>query len=228
MTGRSPWRIVLYGVLGIPLLVLLWVLLARLVRAVHKFPMPEFLANVIDNPLRRRLQPPDATAVRHGLEPGMAVLEIGPGSGTYTMGAARRVGPAGRVVAIDIEPRMVDRVARRAAAEGVTNVEARVADVFALPFADGSFDAAFMIAVIGEIPTPERALREIGRVLKPGGTLACSEFLVDPDSPGHWTLARWATAAGFQLRKRIGSMFYYTWLLARPGGGGRIAARGFP
>jgi len=214
----SPWRMVRYIVLGIPLLVLLWLLLARLVRAVYKFPIPEFLANVIDNPLRRRLQPPDATAVRHGLEPGMAVLEIGPGSGTYTIGAARRVGPAGRVVAIDIEPKMVERVVQRAAAEGITNVDARVANVFALPFADASFDAAFMIFVIGEIPTPERALREIRRVLKPGGTLACSEVLVDPDSPSAWTLARWATAAGFGLQKKMGNVFYYTWLLENLGG----------
>jgi ubiquinone/menaquinone biosynthesis C-methylase UbiE len=209
------WRLFPYILLGIPLFVLLWLLLARLVRAVYKFPMPEFLANVIDNPLRRRLQPPDATAVRHGLEPGMTVLEIGPGNGTYTLGAARRVGPAGRVVAIDVEPRMVERVARRAAAEEVANVEARVADVFALPFADGSFDAAFMIAVIGEIPTPDRALREIRRVLKPGGTLACSEFLVDPDSPRARTLARWGTAAGFQSQEKIGNVFYYTWLFRK-------------
>jgi ubiquinone/menaquinone biosynthesis C-methylase UbiE len=216
--SRSPWRIARDILLGIPLLALLWLLVARLVRAVYKFPMPEFMANVIDNPLRRRLQPPDATAVRHGLEPGMAVLEVGPGNGTYTLGAARRVGPAGRVVAVDIEPKMVERVVRRAADEGVTNVDARVADVFALPFDDGSFDAAFMIFVIGEIPTPERALREIHRVLRPGGTLACSEVLVDPDSPSARTLARWATAAGFQPKEKIGNIFYYTWLLERPGG----------
>ncbi len=206
----SAVRWVLLGLLGIPLLGLLWMILARLVRAIWKFPMPEFLANVIDNPLRRRLQPPDETAARHGLEPGMTVLEVGPGSGTYTLGAARRVGPAGQVVAIDIEPKMVARVALRAAAAGTTNVQARVADVFALPFADGSFDAAFMIAVIGEIPTPERALGEIRRVLKPGGTLACSELLIDPDSPSARTLARWGTAAGFQSPERIGNAFYYT------------------
>ena len=212
----SPWRLLLYTVLGVPLFVLLWLLGARVVRALFKFPMPEFLANVIDNPLRRRLQPPLATAVRHGIEPGMTVLEIGPGSGTYTIGAARRVGAAGKVVAIDIEPRMVERVVQRAAADGFANIEARVADVFALPFADGSFDAAFMIAVIGEIPTPERALREIRRVLKAGGTLACSELLMDPDSPSARTLARWGTAAGFRPKEKIGNVFYYTWLLEKP------------
>ena len=56
--------------------------LVRLVRRYYKFPIPHFLANVIDNPVRRRLQPPETTAIRHGIKPGMTVLEIGPGNGS--------------------------------------------------------------------------------------------------------------------------------------------------
>ncbi|HSJ53834.1 MAG TPA: class I SAM-dependent methyltransferase [Anaerolineae bacterium] len=199
--------------LGLPLLFVGWHTLVRIVRHFYKFPMPEFLANLIDNPLRRRIQPPEEMAIRHGLEPGTWVLEVGPGNGTYTLAAARRVGPAGRVVAVDIEPRMVERVLQKAEAEGVQNVDARVADVTDLPFDDEAFDAAYMITVVGEIPDPVGALRELRRVLAPAGTLACSEVLLDPDYPLASTLLRWAEQAGFRLREKRGNVLLYTLLL---------------
>jgi ubiquinone/menaquinone biosynthesis C-methylase UbiE len=139
----------------------------------------------------------------------MRVLDVGPGSGTYTLAAARRVGAGGSVVAIDIEPKIVERVRRRAAEEGVTNLEARVADVYDLPFADGEFDAIYLIAVIGEIPRPVRAIAELRRVLAATGTLAFSEMMVDPDYPRARTLIRWAEEAGLRLRDRVGSAWYY-------------------
>jgi ubiquinone/menaquinone biosynthesis C-methylase UbiE len=71
---------VLFGVIGFTLAAHT---LIRIIRHIYKFPMPQFLANLIDNPLRRAIQPPDATAVRHGIEPGMMVLEVGPGNGRY-------------------------------------------------------------------------------------------------------------------------------------------------
>lgn len=182
----------------------------RIIRHFHKFPIPEFLANLIDNPLRRRIQPPDEMALRHGIQPGMTVLEVGPGNGRYTLAAARRIGRAGRVVCVDIEPKMIERVQRRAHAEGMTNVEAKVASVYELPFEDAFFDTVYMITVIGEIPEPERAMREFYRVLKPGGTLAFSELLFDPDYPRAGRLTRLAGAAGFRMREKIGSFFSYT------------------
>jgi ubiquinone/menaquinone biosynthesis C-methylase UbiE len=200
---------------AIPVVFIVLHTVVRIVRHFYKFPMPEFMANLIDHPLRRRFQPPYETAVRHGLEPGMVVLEVGPGSGTYTMGAARRVGEQGKVVTVDIEPKMIERVERKARAEGITNVEARVADVYDLPFDAGTFDAAYLIAVIGEIPDPDRAMGEFYRVLKPGGTLAFSELLPDPGYPLASTLIRKASAAGFRLKDRIGNFFCYTLVFER-------------
>ena len=86
----------------------------RIVRHFHKFPMPEFLADLIDNPLRRKFQPPKEMPIRHGIETGMTVLEVGPGNGRYTVETARRIGAAGKVIAVDIEPKMIERVSRRA------------------------------------------------------------------------------------------------------------------
>jgi ubiquinone/menaquinone biosynthesis C-methylase UbiE len=140
----------------------------------------------------------------------MTVLDVGPGNGTYTMAAARRVGSTGKVIAIDIEPKMVERVERRIAAEGSTNVETRLADVYQLPFGDETFDLIYMIAVISEIPQPERAMQQCHRVLKPQGTLVCSELFFDPDYPRAQTLLRMAANTGFQLKKRVGNFFYYT------------------
>ena len=203
-------RQVLYILLAIPLTFVTLHTLIRIIRHFHKFPIPEFLAGAIDNPFRRRIQPPDEMPLRHGIAPGMRVLEVGPGNGRYTLATARRVGAGGQVVAVDIEPKMIERLRARAEAEGVANVEARVADVYDLPFDDGSFDAVTMNAVIGEIPEPARALAEFHRVLRPGGTLAFSEVLLDPDYPLASTLVRLASAAGFALRSRVGGFFAYT------------------
>ena len=213
--ATSALRLLARVLVGLPLLLVAWHSAVRLVRHFHKFPMPQFLASLIDNPLRRRIQPPDDMAVRHGLEQGMQVLEIGPGNGTYTLGAARCVGPAGRLVAVDIEPRMVERVRRRAEAEGAANVDVHLADATHLPFADETFDAAYMITVMGEIPDPVQALREVYRVLSPQGTLACSEVLLDPDYPLPLTLERWAEQAGFRLRQKLGNLWCYTLLFAK-------------
>ena len=205
-------------ILGLPALFVVLHTVLRIVRRFYKFPMPEFLAGLIDNPIRRKIQPPDATAVRHGIEPGMTVLEVGPGSGTYTVAAARRAGSGGRLSTVDIEPKMIERIRRRIRAEGIANVDARVADVYDLPFADGEFDLAYLIAVIGEIPDPVRAMKEFRRVLKPSGTLVFSELLPDPDYPAAASLIRKAEAAGFRLKRRIGNVFHYT-LIFEPAAG---------
>ncbi len=203
-------RKLIYLFLALPLIVLLLHTTIRVIRYFYKFPMPQFLANLIDNPFRRKIQPPHEMPLRHGIEPGMTVLEVGPGNGRYTIETARRVGSAGKVIAVDIEPKMVERVRQRAQAEGFTQIEAKVANVYDLPFDKGTFDAVYLITVISEIPEPERALREFYRVLSPAGTLAFSEMLTDPDYPRASTLIRLATAAHFRLKKKIGNFFAYT------------------
>ena len=203
-------QILSYLVFGPLVLFVGLIAIVRLIRYFYKFPMPQFLANLIDNPLRRRIQPPSEMPIRHGIMPGMTVLEVGPGNGRYTVETARRVGDAGKVVTIDIEPKMLERVRRRAQAEGITNLETQMADVYNLPFEDGIFDAIYMITVISEIPEPQRAMREFYRVLAPAGILAFSELLTDPDYPLAHTLIRKATAANFHLKRNLGNFFAYT------------------
>ena len=196
--------------LGIPLVLVSLHTLIRIVRHFYKFPMPQFLADLIDNPFRRRIQPPDEIAVRHGLQPGMRVLEVGPGNGAYTLASARRLGKGGQLVTVDIEPRMIERVERKIAETGITNIEARVADVYNLPFGDRSFDLVYMIAVIGEIPDPLRAMAEFHRTLKDNGKLVFSEILLDPDYPLASALIEKARSSGFRLREKLGNFFCYS------------------
>jgi len=200
----------IYTLLSIPAIFIFLHTIVRVVRAFYKFPMPQWMANLIDNPIRRKIQPPQETAIRHGIEAGMQVLDVGPGNGTYTLASARRVGPQGEVIAIDIEPKMVERVQRKIEAEGLTNIKAQVADVYELPFEDRSFDLVYMITVINEIPNIPAALAEFQRVLKPSGKLVFSELLFDPDYPLAASLIRKVQAQGFRLEEKIGNFFYYT------------------
>jgi ubiquinone/menaquinone biosynthesis C-methylase UbiE len=211
-------QVLIYIVLGLPILALVLHTIVRVIRHFYKFPMPEFLANIIDNPLRRKIQPPSEMPIRHGVQPAMTVLEVGPGNGRYTIETARRVGNTGKVIAVDIEPKMIDRVMQRAQAEGVANIEARVANVYDLPFADNVFDVVYMIAVISEIPESVRAMREFYRVLSPSGTLVLSELLTDPDYPLAQTLIRKASTANFRLKKKVGNFFAYTLIFEKKPG----------
>ena len=136
--------------------------------------------------------------------------KISPVAFALSIAAAKRIGETGKLVAIDIEPRMIERVLKRAVQCGITNIEAKVANVYQLDEEDATFDLCFMITVIYEIPEPVRAMQEIHRVLKSGGTIAFSELLPDPDYPLARTVEKWASEAGFHLKEKIGSFFYYT------------------
>jgi ubiquinone/menaquinone biosynthesis C-methylase UbiE len=182
----------------------------RLVRKLYPFPMPAFFAQMLDTPLRRLVTDPAAILERVGIQPGMRVLELGPGPGFFTPEAARWVGPAGKLDCVDIEPALVEKLRAKVRRLGLDNVEARVGDARALSFDDGTFDVVFLITVLAEIPDRVEALREIRRVLKSDGRLSVTEFLPDPDYPLRRTVIRWAEAAGFELAASHGNLFCYT------------------
>ena len=114
------------------------------------------------------------------LAPGERVLEVGPGTGYYSLDVARQIAPGGRLDALDRQQPMLDELMRRAALVGTTNVVATRGEAGDLPFPAATFDAAFLVATLGEIPDRDRALRELRRVLKPGGRLVVGEGQPDP------------------------------------------------
>jgi len=109
------------------------------------------------------------------LKPGMSVLDCGCGPGTITLGLAALVAP-GQVVGTEIEDSHVALARENAAKLNVPNARFEAADIYALPFADASFDAVFISAVLGNLREPIRGLREAYRVLKPGGVIGVKEF----------------------------------------------------
>ncbi|HUT98279.1 MAG TPA: methyltransferase domain-containing protein [bacterium] len=213
------WLIVLLCVFpGLPLAVFIALNISRFFRLARPSPMPHWMAPLIDNPVRRLFYPTRKIVNELGAEPGMRALEVGPGHGTYTLAVARRLGDAGRLVAVDIQPEIILRLKKRVEREGVKNVEARTADVNHLPFPDGSFDLVYLMMVLGEIPDHLGALREFKRVLKPVGRLALQEWLPDPDYHPAGTLVKWCAEAGLACTAKRGGFFNYT-LIFTPAGG---------
>ena len=116
-------------------------------------------------------------------QPAQRVLEVGPGTGYYPLHAARWLEPDGTLEVLDIQQEMLDHTMRRAHALGISNIGPKQGDAQALPYPDGHFDAAYLVATLGEVPHKERALRELRRVLKPGGRLVIGLTLADYQAP---------------------------------------------
>jgi SAM-dependent methyltransferase len=113
------------------------------------------------------------------LEPGDSVLDIGCGTGTLAIAAKRRVGATGVVEAIDPSPEMIERATWKAARAEV-DVVFRTGSAEALPFPDGHFDAILSTLMLHHLPRParEQCLREVRRVIKPGGRVIAVDFAI--------------------------------------------------
>jgi SAM-dependent methyltransferase len=144
-----------------------------------------------------------------GLSGGERLLEIGPGTGYYTPELAQWVGD-GTVEILDIQQEMLDHTMRKVERVGITNVFPQLADAVQLPYPDESVDAALMVTVFGEIPDGDAALREIRRVLKPGGCLVIGSIAVgDPHFSCLGSLRPRVERAGLHSAGSIGSPFAY-------------------
>ena len=148
---------------------------------------------------------------------GERVLEVGPGTGYYTLDLAGWVAPDGEVEIFDIQQEMLDHTMRRAAERGLANVHPTQGDAQSLPYEDGSFDAAILTTVLGEVPDQEAALREVARVLKPSGRLIVGELFGDPHMVTLGSLERRAGDAGLRLEDTSGPKLGYFARLVREG-----------
>jgi ubiquinone/menaquinone biosynthesis C-methylase UbiE len=150
-------------------------------------------------------------------QPGETVLEIGPGTGYYSLDVASWIAP-GTLHVFDLQQEMLDHTMRRAAEQGIENIQPTQGDARQLPYDDATFDAAYLVTVLGEIPDQERALAELQRVLKPGARLVVGELFGDPHMVGIDALQQ--RAHDMTLEDRVGPRFGYFARLRTP------AARG--
>jgi SAM-dependent methyltransferase len=141
-------------------------------------------------------------------KPGERVLEVGPGTGHYTFDVARAL-DGGRLDAFDIQQEMLDLVMRRAGERGLANIAPERGDARELSYPDATFDAVYLVTVLGEVPDQDAALRELRRVLKPGGRLVVGEIFGDPHWVAPGSLGERAGRAGFELERRVGGPLAY-------------------
>lgn len=179
--------------------------LLRQTRRAGDFPYPHWAAVFLDNPVRRALGRPGAVVDALGLAGSERLLEVGPGPGYFSVELARRL-PRGQLELFDLQPQMLDKARRRLAETGCAGVEFHTGDAGGgLPFDADSFDAAFLAAVIGEVPDKDACIRSLSRVLKPGGALYFVEYFPDPDRQSVAELRALVEPHGFTFDRSQGT-----------------------
>ena len=136
--------------------------------------------------------------------------------GRLTIPVARAVEPGGEVVALDIQEGMLDRLRKGVDATGLKNIRPILGGIGQAEIESNSFDRALLVTVLGEIPDREAALREIYRILKPGGILSITEIFPDPHYQTRFTVRTLCEAAGFQLAKEFGHVLAFTMNWIKP------------
>ncbi len=137
------------------------------------------------------------------LRPGETVLDLGSGGGLDAFLAARKVGPSGRVIGVDMTPEMIDRARAAAAEGGFAQVEFRQGRLERLPLPDASVDAVTSNCVINLVPDKAAVFREAARVLRPGGRMVISDIVLEaplPPAVERDLLAYLGCVAGAMLR----------------------------
>lgn len=141
--------------------------------------------------------------------PGERLVEVGSGVGLYSLPAARWVAPGGTLDVLDLQRTMLDETLRRARAEGIDNIAATRGDAAALPYPDDSFDGAFIVTALGEMPDQEAVLHELRRVVRPGGRVVVGELVVDSHGIRSSKLRARAELAGLRFDRRAGGAITY-------------------
>ncbi len=165
---------------------------------------PWWVGYWLASPLRRLRQKPEIILAPY-VQPGMSVLDVGCAMGFFTLPLARMVGDSGKVIAVDLQERMIKSLLRRARRRGLTErIETRICPADSLGIDDlaGQIDFTLAFAVVHEIPDPVGLMADLYRALKPDGRLLVSEPTdhVKPDA--FETTVKITQAAGFTLLDR--------------------------
>ncbi|TMM09542.1 MAG: methyltransferase domain-containing protein [Actinobacteria bacterium] len=140
--------------------------------------------------------------------PRERLLEIGPGTGYYSLPVAERL-DGGRLEILDIQKEMLDHVTRAAGERGIANIAAWEGDAQELIFEDNRFHGAYLTVTLGEVPDQDAALRELARVVKPGGRVVVGEMVFDPHMVTLGSLRERAGRAGLVYERKLGTPLAY-------------------
>lgn len=140
---------------------------------------------------RTKRMPAEPVLTAAGIAPGMTVIDVGAGTGYWTVTLSEMVGPEGRVIAADVEPVMIDELRSLVQERELGNVEVVASEEYHIPVPDGIADAAVLGFVLHEPPDPDALLREIARLLKPGGRALVLEW------------QKWETGQGPPIEHRL-------------------------
>lgn len=148
------------------------------------FRFPADRRHVLKAEERRQWLPPEPTLEAAGVRRGEKVLDVGAGTGFWTAPLARMVGPQGRIIAVDVEPIMLDEIRSLVAAEHLDNVETLLSQDVQIPVPDGSTTFALLGFVLHEPDDPPALLAEVRRILQPDGRMLVIDWQKKPTEQG--------------------------------------------
>ncbi len=176
----------------------------------RSLPCPAWLGWLLENPYMEAVASAATILDQLDLEAGMSVLDIGCGPGRLTIPAAKRVGSTGTVVALDIQPAMLQKLEQRLEEHQISNVQTILGGIGQNLLQKETFDRAILVTVLGEIPNQPPALQEIYDALKPNGLLSVTEVIPDPHYQTQKTVRRLAEGVGFRLTQTYGNALAFT------------------
>jgi ubiquinone/menaquinone biosynthesis C-methylase UbiE len=179
---------------------------------------PWWAGYFLANRLRRLLQNPYKILTPY-IRPNMTVLDVGSAMGFFSLPLAEMVGPGGKVVCVDVQPKMLQVLRRRAAAAGLMErIETHVstADSIGLQGRDETFDFALAFTMLHEVGNQANFLREIYRLLKPGAPLLLTEPIKHVSRPEFDRTVSLARQEGFVITAHPLIHLSHTALVAKP------------
>ncbi|HAK53870.1 MAG: class I SAM-dependent methyltransferase [Vicinamibacterales bacterium] len=188
----------------------------------YRFPPQEL--GLLESPDRDVWQRPNEIMDALNIADGSTVADFGAGGGWFAIRLARRVGPNGRVYAVDFRPEMISALDRRIAREQLTNVVAVTATPDDARLPDRQVDAIVIVNSYAALPAPVPLLRSLTEALRPGGRLGVVDFLPSGGGPGPplgnrvdpSRVIRDARAAGLRVRAQVDDLPYQFVVVLEP------------
>ena len=197
-------------IIYITIAVVLIVLLTGYYWRHYSLACPANLAWLVENPYVNAIAGPQKIFQRIGLIEGMKVLDVGSGPVRLSIPAAEIVGSSGEVVALDIQKKMLDKLASKISRLNLRNIRVIHSGAGDGKVDQNYFDRILLVTVLGEIPDKQKALMEMYESLKAGGILSVTELIPDPHYNSRNSVRKLCTNTGLKESGSFGNWFAYT------------------